>query len=507
MSDLPEWRRVDSALRQLATEQCSRDHEIGALLLRAERAEPWKEYGYRSLYEYAERLFGWGYRATCERLRVAKALQDLPGFAEELKKGRMTYGAVREATRVATPETEIDWIAALRGMTARAVEAKVARHERGGRPSDPGDPSRVKQVVRLAFTPMQWALVGPRIEEMRKGDASLTDEECFTLLAQMACKAEDEAHGEAPAPAAPRPPVRIEMHVEPDGTVTVEGVAGERLEVPPAAAECALCDAEVWKHETGGRLLPVKRTAIPAATERLLQSLAKGRCEVCRVRIEPHCHHIDLVSEGGSNDIANLILLCSAHHSRAHFGTLLIEGARESGWIFRHADGSVYGGMGDAAPDPAAVGAHADAFLALKALGYREGEIRTVLAELRTSDPGLSTAEKLITAALRRFRVRKYGLDPEPRHFVREAETPYGTSHVEIENRGWMEGAAAAGARRRARATGPGRRPIPTWRSRARVPARRVQSNSHVGIRAGARRTRSAAAGRTRGAYKRRAPL
>lgn len=90
MSDQNRWKDVDAALRVLATERCAADFEIGELLLAAEDTEPWLSYGYRSIYEYASRLFGWGYIATCERLRVAKALCELPGFAAELKSGRMT---------------------------------------------------------------------------------------------------------------------------------------------------------------------------------------------------------------------------------------------------------------------------------------------------------------------------------------------------------------------------------------------------------------------------------
>ncbi|HVO31015.1 MAG TPA: hypothetical protein VMV18_09775, partial [bacterium] len=74
---------------------------------------------------------------------------------------------------MATPETEAEWIDAVQGKTARVVEAKVARHVRGERPSDEGDPKRVRMRMVLEFTSHQWAIVHRRFAEMRKGDPSL----------------------------------------------------------------------------------------------------------------------------------------------------------------------------------------------------------------------------------------------------------------------------------------------------------------------------------------------
>ena len=414
MDSKNDWKAVDSALRRLAADQSARDHEIGEWLIAAEESEAWKPSGFASIYEYAARLFGWGYQATCERLRVAKALRELVGFAAELKTGKMPWSVVREATRVAVLETEADWLAFARGKTVRVVEAKVARHVKGESPEDKGDPSRVKFRMHLEFSPGQWAVVARRIGELRDGDSTLTDEEAIFLLAQI----EEGSGGESAVPA-----FRIEMRVEPDGTAFMEGAAGEHVEVSAVDAEVAKCDATVWEHVAGGPLKR-KRTEIPAATLRALRALSGGRCELCRVRIKPHGHHADLVSEGGGNELSNIIDLCPAHHTRAHEGTLVIEGTRDDGWIFKHADGALYGGVREAAPDTVAVQAFGDAFLALRALGYRESEIRPVLKDLRDFEN--PTPAAIVKAALAAFHARKYRLDPTPASYVRERRAKYG---------------------------------------------------------------------------------
>jgi hypothetical protein len=64
-----------------------------------------------SLNEHVGRL-GYGARLVQEKLRVAEALERLPAFAEALKQGQICWSALRELTRVATPETETEWLAA-----------------------------------------------------------------------------------------------------------------------------------------------------------------------------------------------------------------------------------------------------------------------------------------------------------------------------------------------------------------------------------------------------------
>src|SRR5690349_16995788 len=97
------WRGAHEALLRLAEKRAGLDFEEGRCLLAALRAGAHLRLGYGSFQEYAERLFGYGPRVTQEKLRVAEALEALPAMARELEAGRVTFSAVRELTRVATP--------------------------------------------------------------------------------------------------------------------------------------------------------------------------------------------------------------------------------------------------------------------------------------------------------------------------------------------------------------------------------------------------------------------
>jgi Holliday junction resolvasome RuvABC DNA-binding subunit len=64
---------------------------------------------------------------------------------------------------------------------------------------------------------------------------------------------------------------------------------------------------------------------------------------------------------------------------------------------FRHADGTRYG----ATVDPRVAETHTQAFRALRALGFREGETRRALEQVRArSHVGSANTERVLRAAL-----------------------------------------------------------------------------------------------------------
>src|SRR2546427_11616226 len=63
--------------------------------------------------------------AARERVRVARALPNLPRVAQALSRGELSYAKVRALTRVATPETEERLLAVGQAGTAAHVERIV----------------------------------------------------------------------------------------------------------------------------------------------------------------------------------------------------------------------------------------------------------------------------------------------------------------------------------------------------------------------------------------------
>jgi hypothetical protein len=77
-------------------------------------------------FDAAKTIFGLGARETRERIRIGRALRQLPGVEHAFIAGDVSYSRVREVTRVAQPDTESDWLELAQSLDMRALERRVA---------------------------------------------------------------------------------------------------------------------------------------------------------------------------------------------------------------------------------------------------------------------------------------------------------------------------------------------------------------------------------------------
>src|SRR5690242_18511130 len=156
---LIDWREVDRGLRRVARQRAALDAEEARWLRAAVRLEVWRAVGQISMRAYLEDVLGYGPHGANERLRVADALGALPELEAALGAGEVSYSAVRELTRVATPATERAWLAAADGKNLRDIEELVAGRRPGDLPGDPADPALFPCDVRFRLRPETFALL------------------------------------------------------------------------------------------------------------------------------------------------------------------------------------------------------------------------------------------------------------------------------------------------------------------------------------------------------------
>jgi hypothetical protein len=82
-------------LKRIVKTRAALDAEEAEALREAERLRVWRYYGYSSLLEYMEMEMGYTPRAALERLRVAKAIVDLPAIADAMAQGDLSFSAGR----------------------------------------------------------------------------------------------------------------------------------------------------------------------------------------------------------------------------------------------------------------------------------------------------------------------------------------------------------------------------------------------------------------------------
>jgi Domain of unknown function (DUF222) len=94
------------------------------LIREFDKRDGWNS-GFRSCATWLAWRVGLDIGAARERVRVARALEDLPRLADALAHGELSYAKVRALTHVATPATEERLLAVGRAGTAEHVERIV----------------------------------------------------------------------------------------------------------------------------------------------------------------------------------------------------------------------------------------------------------------------------------------------------------------------------------------------------------------------------------------------
>ena len=327
------WRVADAELRRIAGERARLDGEELRWLREAERLAVHREYGFGSFLEYGERVLGYRPRTVIERLRVAEALEGLPGLRAALAANELSYSAVREISRVAVAATEGEWIEAVRGKTVREVETMVAGRGVGDRPSDPADASLELRRVVMDLEPevMAMLLEAKRVLADRCG-RQLDDSEMVAAMCE-AVLGEGEGAG-----ASSKAPVQLVVRTcEECARTTLDG-GGHVIDVPAVVAEQARCDARI----TVDGAPPVD--AVPRAVRKAVLVRDHGRCVVpgCRAARHLHVHHLVERAHGGAHGLDNLITICGGHHRAIHGDRLRVSGA-VGALTWAHRDGRPYG--------------------------------------------------------------------------------------------------------------------------------------------------------------------
>ena len=366
---------VDAVLRRLARTRNQQDHALLEWLLRGDELQVERLHGYASMREYGARVFGFGPRGVEDRLRVARALRRLPRLNQAFAEGDVVYTVVRELCRVATPETEAEWLASVEGKTGSEVQREVAGRQPGDLPTDEPEPALVPHRVTLELLPDAYALLLAARERAVTSAGASVDDSTFVTHAMLAYLSGD---GEGQSG---RAPYQIALTIDAHRGAVIDA-AGESVPVDDVTVAMACCDGEHLGVVDGEG--PAKRASqtIPPKTRRQVERRQHHRCAVpgCSNSAYLHLHHVRPRSEGGDHHPENLVGLCSAHHRATHGGALQVTGRFSEGFVYRHADGRPYGSQRIEGPGASVM---RDAHQALRSMSWSEREARAMLHRVR----------------------------------------------------------------------------------------------------------------------------
>ncbi|MCA9617730.1 MAG: HNH endonuclease [Myxococcales bacterium] len=388
-----QWTEVHHELMSLGRRRTALERSLCQWLLAAERLDVAKHCGFSSLGEYAERHLDLTRRQTEERLRVGGTLDELPILDDAFASGALVWSKMRELSRIATGETEDEWLAFAFDHTAREVERAVSSRKVGDRPSDPGEVCRHRLVFDVSAE--TYALFRDLQSRVARdlGGGTVDDD---TLLFEVARRAlgspqlggrEGDAEGQS-ASETGRAPYQVAItRCDTCRRATIDA-GGDSIDVDHTMAEMFACDAQLLPPPTNvGATHPERphvgatraTQTIPPRTRRAVLRRDRQRCAVpgCRNHRFLDLHHTQPRSEGGDHDPEYLCSLCGPHHRAAHAGRLVITGTSTNGFAFHHADGTPYGG---AMLHPERAELAQQAFAALTHMGFRTREAQRLVA-------------------------------------------------------------------------------------------------------------------------------
>ena len=312
-----ETTHLGDAIAELAARIQAATYELLVMIREFDEREGWGE-GFQSCAHWLNWRTGLAMGAAREKVRVARALAELPRLSAAMRRGALSYSKVRALTRIATPATEASLLDFAGCATAAHVERLVRAWRRVDRIDAAEDERRRHAsrhldtwvdedgmvVVRGRLSPEVGAVVQRALEAASdrlyhdsedKAEVSVGQRraDALGLLAESAL-ASDLDRGTA------GDRYQVVLHV--DGAVMGDDAGGgqsaleDGIRVPAESSRRIACDASmvVMRHGPDGTVLDVgrKTRTIPPAIRRALTA-RDHRCRFpgCSCR---HCdaHHV-----------------------------------------------------------------------------------------------------------------------------------------------------------------------------------------------------------------------
>lgn len=296
----------------------------------------YRDLGYASIFDYAAEALGFSRQRTYGFLRLAEALERLPELRAALMAGEIGWTKAREIIKVAGPKSAAKWIGMAIRLPRRELEGRVvkARQRRAlGRRANPAQgelaprkpaarqevlpelPDESPEPVTFRLMPGQLARYEALIEKLHKLRAvpagSSREEILIAALEALVASADRSRLSPRGNNGTPYRIVVSECPVCKRAQVATNRGAKR---VPQGELEAMKCDA-VIENEEGRR----QRT-IPPRVRRAVLKRDRHRCQApgCTNTRFLEVHHIKRRANGGGNDAANLITLCSRCHRWVH---------------------------------------------------------------------------------------------------------------------------------------------------------------------------------------------
>ena len=357
-TELTPIEELDRNILNLCGRINAATYELLVLIREFDERGGWLKWGMKNCAEWLAWRCDFSMTTALEKVRVAHALKLLPAVSRGFSTGELSYSKVRALSRVANRQNEDKLLAfALRHSAAHVAER--CRELRCGTEASTDDAARAfaNRSLRLrrdhgrGMMTITIELPLDTGELLEKALDKARDDECLDVPdlvdTSWSTRQADALvnvlrgylHGDNTSSHADD--YLVTIHVDQSALAGKEG----RCALPIESVKRICCDshAVVLTEDELGEPLSIGRKTrlIPKAIERALHARDHGCCRFpgCGNRRYLHSHHVEHWSNGGETRLANLMLLCTKHHTLVHEGGFRIEQDFRNHWYFLRPDG------------------------------------------------------------------------------------------------------------------------------------------------------------------------
>ena len=265
------------------------ERELINIIDDVDRLHLYEKFGETSTYMYCTKVLGLTESITYALQGIARKSRIVPELKLAIQQGEISVGAASRIASQITPENKGEWLAEAQTCTRNELEQKLAE-------ANPRKSRRTSKKPIDGKNTRYSADIPNRILEKQK------------RVRDLECKRTQKVVSEVEALEA-----ALDFYLERHDPVKKAERAAEKprnlARAKPAAKKA------------------LKRVALRARENHQINLRDRGECQlelpdgrICREAAWVEHHHIVGVAEGGSNELENLITLCSRHHKIVHGG-------------------------------------------------------------------------------------------------------------------------------------------------------------------------------------------
>jgi Domain of unknown function (DUF222) len=351
------------------------EYEYLVLIREFDIRQGWKAWHFNNCAEWLNFKCGISAGTAREKVRVAKALFDLPRCSESFAAGKLSYSKARALTRVANHRTEPELLdfallgtasqvdehcrqlrnAQRRISTVDANRSHQARyltraiHEDGSLTISVQLPKEAGDLVMKAIDVAVASVTGGEQEGVQYSDE--VEDTFFQKQADaMVLVARGFLAGGGDKKSSTADHYQVMVHVDESALINESASEyndrGGKSDLPIESVRRIVCDASIvpiGKVKNGDPLnVGRKHRVVSPPMKRALISRDKCCCYPgCTNDKWLDAHHVMHWVDGGETNMSNILLLCGKHHRLLHEGGYTIRKNFEGNWSFRTGKGKI----------------------------------------------------------------------------------------------------------------------------------------------------------------------